>query len=88
MEKIKPGLEWREEGWDWKPLSPLTKNRLTRMALVVSLVVLLVSLWFLSFWGIAVGLRLDYSHGGLPARRPLQRGTRAARSAWLIEVGS
>ncbi len=56
VEKIKPGLEWREEGWDWKPLSPLTKNRLTRMALVVSLVVLSVSLWFLSFWGIAVGV--------------------------------
>ena len=54
--ELRPDLQWREGEFDWRPISPLAPNRLTRIACFVAAVVTLAGGMALPPWGWATGL--------------------------------
>lgn len=56
VEQLRPGLEWRLDELDWKPLSPQAEKRAMRVAAILSLGVALLSLGAIRPWGFLLGL--------------------------------
>lgn len=56
VNQLREGLEWREAELDWRPLSPRTARRLTRLAIFKSICIGLFGLAFTRPWGMLLGL--------------------------------
>ena len=58
IEQLRPGIEWRETQFDWRPLSPRAGARMRRFAIVSGVLLTLVAAIVWRPWGAAVGLIL------------------------------
>ncbi len=58
VEQLRPGIEWTESRFDWRPLSPLAGKRIGRFAMLATLILTLVSAFVWRPWGAAVGIVL------------------------------
>ncbi len=58
LEVLRPGIQWTESKFDWRPLSPLAAKRVRRFALVATGVLSLVAAFVWRPWGAAVGIVL------------------------------
>jgi putative membrane protein len=56
MADIREGMVWEEDQFDWKPLSTLAAKRMSRIAIVVSLMMTLAAGAIWRPWGLGLGL--------------------------------
>ncbi len=54
--KLRPGLHWQPEQYNWQPLSPKAGRRMMRIAMFVSLLLMPIGYYFLGVWGCGVTL--------------------------------
>ena len=54
--QLRPDLQWRPESYDWQPLSAKAGWRMSRIAILVSLLLAPVGYYFLGIWGCGVSL--------------------------------
>ncbi len=80
IEQLRPGIQWTESQFDWRPLSPRAGTRLRRFAVIATGVLTLVAGLVWRPWGAAIGLVL------LPAL--MWVAWRAAKSMRYARVGS
>ena len=58
MQTIRPGLQWQEEAFPWKPLAPKAASRFVRLAILFSLLLVVVGFAASQPWGWAPGVLL------------------------------
>ncbi len=52
--KLRPGLKWQPEQYDWQPLAPKAGRRMSRIAISVSLLLMPIGYYFFGVWGCGV----------------------------------
>ena len=82
MERLRPGIEWTESEFDWRPLSPRAASRLLRFGLIASVVLTLTAGFVWRPWGGAVGLAIFPMFIWLARRQA--KAMRYARSGSLV----
>jgi putative membrane protein len=56
LSHIRPGLVWDEKGLPWSPPSRRAAARMRRIAVVIGLLLTVLAIWQLAWWGVAIGL--------------------------------
>ncbi len=82
IEALRPGLEWDEHEFDWRPVSPLAARRMSRIALISSFVIGGIGLAITRPWGWAAGLVVAPLFVWLAIRRA--RSRKYARTGQVI----
>ena len=54
--QLRPGLKWQPDSYDWQSLSAKAGRRMTRIAIVVSLLLTPIGFYFFGIWGCGITL--------------------------------